>query len=207
MAEARKYRYGLKKTKYAIWDTATETYGELQDLPGAVSLSLSAEGGDGSDFYADDGIWATFPGTNGGYSGDLELANLPDEARVALLGEIIDDATGIQYETTDAEPPEFALVTEAQTNIGPLAVVLYSCKATRPEFNANTKGENVDVDTETLTLRIGAHDFTFDGEKRKFVKGTLQKTDENAEQYAAFFENVVLPGGESGESGESGLSA
>lgn len=203
MAEERKYRYGLKKTKYAIWDPANEEYGELQELPGAVSLTLTAEGGDGSDFYADDGIWATFPGTNGGYSGDLELANIPDEARVALLGEIIDDATGVQFETTDAEPPEFALVTEAQTNIGPIATVLYSVKATRPEFNANTKGENIDVDTETLSLRIGAREFELDSEKRKFVKGTLQKTDENAEQYAAFFESVVLPGGESGESGLS----
>ena len=203
MAEARKYRYGLKKTKYAIWDPSTETYGQLTDLPGAVSLTLSAEGGDGSDFYADDGIWATFPGTNGGYSGDLELANIPDEARVALLGEVVDEATGVQFETTDAEPPEFALVTEAQTNIGPIATVLYSVKATRPEFNANTKGENVDVDTESLTLRIGAREFEVDNEKKKFVKGTLQKTDENAEQYAAFFEGVVLPGGESGESGLS----
>ena len=203
MAENRKYRYGLKKTKYAIWDTTNEEYGELKDLPGAVSLSLSSEGGDGSDFYADDGIWATFPGTNGGYSGTLELANIPDEARVDLLGEFIDEATGIQYETTDAEPPEFALVTEAQTNIGPIAVVLYSVKATRPEFNANTKGENVDVDTETLTLRIGARDLPYGDSTKKFVKGTLQKTDENAEQYAAFFEAVALPT----ESGESGLSA
>ena len=203
MAEARKYRYGLKNTKYAIWNPSTETYGALTDLPGAVSLTLTAEGGDGSDFYADDGIWATFPGTNGGYSGDLELANIPDEARVALLGEVIDEATGVQFETTDAEPPEFALVTEAQTNVGPIATVLYSVKATRPEFNANTKGENVDVDTETLSLRIGAHEFEVDNVKKKYVKGTLQKNDENADQYAAFFENVVLPGGESGESGLS----
>ena len=203
MAENRKYRYGLKKTKYAIWNPTTSTYGEPQDLPGAVSLTLSPEGGDGSDFYADDGVWATFPGTNGGYSGDLEMANIPDEARVAILGEILDATSGIQYETTDAEPPEFALITEAQTNVGPIATVLYNCKATRTEFNANTKGENVDVDTETLSLRIGAHEFTVDGDKKMIVKGTLQKTASNAEQYAAFFESVVAPG----ESGESGLSA
>lgn len=196
MADDRKYRYGLKNTKYAIWNAAEEAYGELQDLPGAVSLELTAEGGDGSDFYADDGIWATFPGTNGGYSGSLELANIPDAARVALLGEIVDAATGVQFETTDAEPPEFALITEAQTNIGPIATVLYSCKATRPQFNANTKGENVDVDTETLSLRIGAHEFDYDGGRKRFVKGTLQKTTANAAEYAAFFESVVLPGAE-----------
>lgn len=203
MAENRKYRYGLKKTKYAVWDPTTSTYGDLKELPGAVSLTLSAEGGDGSDFYADDGIWATFPGTNGGYSGDLEMATIPDEARIDLLGEIFDEDSGIQYETTDAEPPEFALITEAQTNIGPLATVIYSCKATRPEFNANTKGENVDVDTETLSLRIGAHEFTVGNDKLKLVKGTLQKKEDNQEQYDAFFESIVIPGA----SGESGLSA
>lgn len=203
MAENRKYRYGLKKTKYAVWDTVNETYEAPKGLPGAVSLSLSAEGGDGSDFYADDGIWATFPGTNGGYQGDLELANILDEAREDLLGEIVDQVTGMLLETTDAEPPEFALITEAQTNIGPLGIVLYSVKATRPEFNANTKGENVDVDTESLSLRIGAREFDYDGGKKKFVKGTLQKTDENAAEYAAFFESVQIPGA----SGESGLSA
>jgi phi13 family phage major tail protein len=200
MSEDRKYRYGLKNTKYAIWNPGTSSYGELKELPGAVSLTLSAEGGDGSDFYADDGIWATFPGTNGGYSGTLELANIPDQARVDLLCEIVDSASGVQFETTDAEPPEFALITEAQTNIGPIGTVLYSVKATRPEFNANTKGENVDVDTETLTLRIGAREFTYDGDKKKFVKGTIQKNDSNAAKYAAFFESVVTPGGDSSES-------
>ncbi|MBR3384150.1 MAG: hypothetical protein IKG69_02915, partial [Atopobiaceae bacterium] len=102
MAEDRKYRYGLKKTKYAIWDTTNEEYGQLKDLPGAVSLSLTAEGGDGSDFYADDGIWATFPGTNGGYSGNLELSNIPDSVRADLLGEVADQSTGMQFEVTGA---------------------------------------------------------------------------------------------------------
>lgn len=190
---ARKYRFGLANTKYAIWDEATQQYGQLKALPGARALTLSTEGGDSSDFYADNGIWATFAGTNGGYSGDLELANLPDEVRADLLGEVVDDVTGVQFETTDAEPPEFALITEMITNEGTMAFAFYNVKASRPEINANTKGESIDVDTESLPLRIGARDFVYNDETRKFVQGHIDKASTTAAKYRAFFQGVVIP--------------
>ena len=198
----RKYRYGLANTHYALWNPTTGEYGELKPIPGAVSLTLSTEGGDSSDFYADNGIWATFAGTNGGYSGDLELANIPDSVRVDLLGEIVDSETGVQFETTNAEPPEFALVTEMITSNDVMAFAFYSCKASRSEINANTKGESPDVDTENLPLRIGSREFTYDGNKLSFVQGHIEKSQANAEKYAAFFNSVVIPGG-----GDPDLSA
>ncbi|MBR3327914.1 MAG: hypothetical protein IKG22_11395 [Atopobiaceae bacterium] len=199
---ARKVRYGLKNTKYAIWDSTNNTYGELKNLPWAVALSLSTEGGDGSDFYADDGICFSFAGTNGGYSGDLELSNLPDVARQDLLNEILDEVTGVQFETTDSEPPEFALITEMQTDEGPIAFAFYNCKASRPEISANTKNDNPDVDTESLPLRIASRSFVYGGATKRFVQGHIQKTSSNTAQYTAFFEAVVTPG-----AAESGLSA
>ena len=189
----RKYRYGLANTHYAIWNSETSTYGALKAFPGAVALTLSTEGGDSSDFYADNGIWATFAGTNGGYSGDLEVANIPDTVRADLLGEVVDTGTGLQFETIGTEPPEFALVTEMLTNNDVMAFTFYNCKASRPEINANTKGESPDVDTETLPLRIGSREFTFRGVKTTFVQGHIDKTSENAAQYAAMFAAVVLP--------------
>lgn len=191
---ARKVRYGLKNTKYALWNATTGEYGTLKDLPWAVTLSLSTEGGDGSDFYADDGICFSFAGTNGGYSGDLELSTLPDAARADLLGEIADDATGVQFEVTDAEPPEFALITEMTTDEGPIAFAFYNCKASRPEISANTKNDSPDVDTESLPLRIASREFTYDSKKQRFVQGHIQKTADNAAKYAAFFASVVTPG-------------
>lgn len=197
---ANKVRFGLKNTKYALYDSTNGTYGQLKDFPGAVSLSLSREGGDSSDFYADDGIYHTFAGTNGGYSMDLEMARFLDQVRVDLLGEVVDDSTGVQYEVTSVNPPEFALITEMQGNENPIGFVFYSCKASRPEFNANTKGESPDVDTDTINIRVGAQDFTIDGVKQSVVQGHIEKTADNAAQYAAFFESVVIPGA-------SGLSA
>ena len=197
---ARKVRFGLRNSKYAIWDSELGAYGELKAFPWAVSLSLSAEGGDGNDFYADDTICYTFAGTNGGYQGDLEMANIPDSVRVDLLGEVADAATGVQFEVGDAEPAQFALITEMQTDEGPMGFVFYNCKASRPEISANTKNDNPDVDTETLSLRIASQEFTYDGAKKQFVQGHIQKTSTNTALYTAFFTEVVTPA-------SSGLSA
>ena len=199
----RKVRFGLKNSKYALFDATTGQYGEVKDLPWAVQLSLSTEGGDSSDFYADDGICFTFPATNGGYSGNLELSNIPDSVRADLLGEVADQATGMQFEVTGAEPPQFALITEMQTDEGPIAFTFYNVKASRPELTANTKGDNPSVDTETLPIRIASQDFGTGADKKSYVQGHIQKTSENATEYAAVFTAVKIPG----ESGESGLSA
>ena len=188
-----KIRFGLRNTKYAIWDSANNTYGQFKDLKGAVSLSLSREGGDNTDFYADDGVYFTFAGTNGGYSADLEVARITDEIRVDLLGEIIDEGTGIQFEEVHAMPAEFALVTEMQGDSGPIGFVFYNCKASRPEMNANTQGENPDVDTDTLNIRMASRSFTYLGEEKDFVQGHIEKTSDNTAQYTAFFTSVVVP--------------
>lgn len=195
---ANKIRYGLRNTHYAVWDSQNQTYGELKPLKGAVSLTLSREGGDNSDFYADDGIYFTFAGTNGGYSGDLTLARITDEVRVDLLGEIADANTGVQYETTLVEPPQFALVTEMQGDEGPIGFAFYNCKANRPEINANTKAESPSVDQETMNLRIGAQDFTLDGKVQPVVQGHIEKTADNSAKFEAFFSSVVTPGAASG---------
>lgn len=203
---ANKVRFGLRNAKYAVWNGTNNTYGALKDLPGAVNLSLSREGGDSSDFYADDGIYFTFAGTNGGYSGDLELARITDQVRVDLLGEVADSTTGVQFETTTAEPAQFALVCEMQGDANPIGFVFYNCKASRPELNANTKNDSPDVDTDTLPIRIAAQNFIYDGSSTPFVQGHIEKTSTNTSKYTAFFQSVVTPG-EAAESSESGISA
>lgn len=192
---ANKIRYGLRNAKYAVYNAQSGTYGSLTSMPGAVSLSLSREGGDSSDFYADDGIYYTFAGTNGGYSGDLELARITDQVRVDLLNEIADSTSGVQFETTGAQQVQFALVCEMQGDQYPIGFVFYNCVASRPEISANTKGESPDVDTDTLNIRIAAQEFTYNGNKQNFVQGHIEKTADNAAKYTAFFASVVTPGG------------
>lgn len=191
---ANKIRYGLRNAKYAVFNAQNSTYGTLKDMKGAVSLSLSREGGDNSDFYADDGIYYTFAGTNGGYSGDLTLARITDDIRVDLLGEIADSTSGVQFETTDAQQIQFALVCEMQGDQNPIGFVFYNCVASRPEISANTKNESPSVDTEALNIRIAAQAFTYDGSSKNFVQGHIEKTSDNAAKYTAFFNSVVTPG-------------
>ena len=188
---ANKIRYGLRNVKYAIWNGTA--YDTPKEWKGAVSLSLSREGGDSSDFYADDGVFYSFAATNGGYSGDLEMARIIDAVRVDLLAEIADDGTGVQYETSQGEPAEFALICEMQGDQNPIGFVFYGCKASRPEMNANTKGDSPEVDTETLNIRISGQDFEYLGEEKHFIQGHIEKTSENAAKYAAFFNAVSVP--------------
>lgn len=195
---ANKVRFGLRKVGYALV-TATDEHGvptyaeSYKQMPGAVSLSLSVEGGDNTDFYADDGVYYTFAGTNGGYSAEIEFAYLSDEIRAELLGEVVDETAGIQFETTEAKPPIFAMVFETQGDANPIGFTFYSCKASRPELNANTQNDSPDVDTTTLSVRMTAMTLPYKGERQGIVQSHIEKTAENAAKYAAFFESVVVP--------------
>ena len=65
-----------KQTETAGEDGATTyTYATPKNIPGAVSISLDAEG-EISTFYAD-GIAYYVTSANNGYSGDLEMALIP----------------------------------------------------------------------------------------------------------------------------------
>ena len=74
-----KIKYNLKNVHAAIMskaDDGTFSYGDPTAIPGAVSLSLDAEG-EASPFYAD-GIVYFRSAANNGYSGDLEIALIPE---------------------------------------------------------------------------------------------------------------------------------
>lgn len=182
--------FGLKNVRWATWDDSTGSYGTPKAWPGAVTLGLDKEG-DTDTFYADDGPYASFV-SNGGYSGSLESAVVPEEFLTECVG-LVKDANGAIVEATDGESKEFALMFEVSSNKEPERLVLYSCTASRPGINANTRTSSTSPDTQSVDIACGTHTFTLDGEERDFVLGKLRRTEDTKTAYSKFFEKVYEP--------------
>ena len=152
MADTNKIRYGIKNCYYAtavISTAGTASYGTPVALPGAVSISLSAEG-DTSPFYADNIVYFTSVANNG-YSGDLELAKIPDSFLTDCLG-YTTDSKGVLVEDAGASPVHFALIFQFEGDVAAKRSVLYNCVASRPEIASQTKAESIEPNTETIPI-------------------------------------------------------
>ena len=148
-----KVKYNLKNAHYAMLKTGEDgavTYDTPVALPGAVSISLSANG-EPENFYAD-GVAYYVINNNMGYDGDLELALIPKDFRIAALNETLDDKK-VLIENADSELNAFALLFEFDGDVRHIRHVLYNCSASRPGISGKTNEENREVQTETLTIK------------------------------------------------------
>lgn len=149
---ANKVKYGLKNVYYAV---ATQgaggalTYGTPVAWPGAVNLTMSQVSGE-STFYADNVAYFKTEANNG-YEGEFESALIPDSFRTDVLGEILDDK-GFYVEKSGQPTVEFALLFQFEGDQTATRHCFYRCVASRPDVNGSTVQENVEVQTETLSL-------------------------------------------------------
>ena len=149
---ANKIRYGIKNVYYAIATLGsdnTATYATPVALPGAVSLSLDAEG-DNNIFYADNIAYFQTYGNNG-YSGSLELALLPEAFRRNVLGEILDNKS-VLVENQNATSVHFALLFQFEGDDKAVKHIIYNCTASRPAVSGQTKEASVEPQTETIDI-------------------------------------------------------
>lgn len=142
---------GLKNLYYAkvLTDTTeSTTYETPVRLAGLISVDI-APSASSSTLQADDGPYET-ANTLASVEVTIEVADLTLEAQAALLGHSVDKGV-MQYKTNDA-PPYVALAFESQKANGAVRYVkLYKGKFAEPEQNHQTKGENVEFQTSTIT--------------------------------------------------------
>lgn len=184
-----KVKYNLKNVHAAkLTETVTEgvstfTYEEPQPIPGAVSISLDAEG-ESSPFYAD-GIVYFRSVTNNGYSGDLEIALIPEWFRTDILQEQLDEKGVLVESSKVAESVKFALLFEFDGDVNAIRHVLYNCSASRPSIESETKEDTIEPGTETLSI-------TADPRADGLVKArTGDTTDQDA--YTNWYKSVYVP--------------
>ena len=186
---ANKVKYNLKNVHAAI---LTETdnngeksfsYGTPKAIPGAVSISLDAEG-ESSPFYAD-GIVYFRSVTNNGYSGDLEMALVPEWFRTDVLQEALDGKGVLIEKSTNAESVKFALLFEFDGDVNCIRHVLYNCTSSRPSIESETKEDTIEPGTEKLSITA---DPRADGLVKARIGDTTDKT-----AYDNWYKSVYLP--------------
>ena len=149
-----KIKYGLSNCYYAKGTESTQTanvwtYTTPVALPGAVSLTLDADG-DNTTFYADN-IKYWVGNNNQGYSGSLELALIPDQFKTDCLGELTSNKQ-VLLEDVDAALGHFALLFQFEGDKNHRRHVLYNCTASRPSLSGSTKADSIEPQTETINV-------------------------------------------------------
>ena len=181
-----KIKYNLKNVHAAKLTRTTEggyTYATPKAIPGAVSISLDAEG-ESSPFYAD-GIVYFRTNTNNGYSGELEIALIPEWFRTEILKEKL-DKNGVLVERADAsEVEKFALLFEFDGDVHSIRHVLYNCDASRPSIESETREDTIEPGTEKLSL-------TADPREDGLVKSRTGDTT-SQETYDNWYKTVYIP--------------
>lgn len=131
-------------------EAGTVSFGEPKRLYGAISMDLAAQGeviklrADGMDYYVTYG--------NNGYSGDLNLAMVPDWFKQEYLGNTLSEKDKVLVENAQAEHKPFAMLFEFLGDKAHRRHVLYSCTANRPNIKGENKENQKEADTETLAM-------------------------------------------------------
>lgn len=181
--------FGLEQVHIAFMDSEATTQPAWETpihVPGAVRWTPTTVG-EASTFYADNTSYFTIT-SNTGYTGELELANVPDAVIAEILGWIIDD-NGMLVEVSDGIPKHFALLGQVLGDKRNRRFVYYDCVASRPAKERTTTNETTTPATDVLSVTVSPIIVA----DRKLVKGDLELSDTNATQYNGFFDDVYLP--------------
>lgn len=164
-----KVKFGLKNVNvWPITEATSEkvTYAEVIKVPGAVSLSLEASG-DSNPFYADDMIyWNQY--SNNGYEGELEIALIPEEFEVQILG-YLKDKNGAIVESNASKSKNYAMAFEFDGDVTQTRHIFYNCSSSRPNIEGATTEDKTEPQTDTISITTAPASDT------GYVKARLEK--------------------------------
>ena len=185
---ANKVEFGISNLyvgTYTVGSGGSVTMGTPYHQAGAVSFSPE-EQSESNTFYADNVAYATFA-ANAGYEGTLEIALISDDFRKDILGEVVD--SDIQIEKASSTTHPFALLFQFEGDDTATKHVIYKCSATRPSIAGQTTEEEIEPQTETLTITAGSiHNATVN---KDIVKARCASGDD---AYSGWFSAVWQPG-------------
>ena len=144
-----KVKFGIKNVHIFPQLTDAPTFGPVIDVPGAVSLSLDAQG-DISKFYADNIVYYQ-TSANNGYEGDLEVALIPDEVFEKIFN-YVKNEDNVYTENASKNVVPFAMTFEEEGDQAGTKFVLYNCTATRPSRSLATVEDSKEPTTQTLSV-------------------------------------------------------
>ncbi len=183
MDEKNKIKFGLKNVHYGVMNEAADgtiSYGTPVPIPGAVSLSLEAEGEE-TTFYADNQKYHN-EFSNDGYAGDLEIADTPESFKTDILGEV-KDSNGALTEMANATIKRFALMFQIEGDKKGRRFVYYNTTVSRPAIEAKTIEKSKEPNTDKLSVSASAR---ADGK----VRAVLEESTSNKAVYDNFFKDV-----------------
>ena len=145
-----KVKFGLSKVAYALYDETAGTYSTPVMIPGAVNLSLDAQG-DSSKFRADNTDYYVAY-SNNGYNGDLEVAKFPEQMKVDVWGNTLATTDNVLVESGLPVNNKFALLFQFEGDQYETLHVLYNCTASRPAVSSATTDTTITPQTEKSTI-------------------------------------------------------
>lgn len=178
-----KVKFGLKNFYIAplTFDGTKYTYETPFKVPGAVNIGMDPSG-DSNDFYADDTIYYS-SNENQGYSGDLEIADTPDEMREKIYMESV-DRNGAYTEISEVEIRQGAILFEIKGDKQNRRIVFYNCSFSRPKSSAKTKENSKTPATDTITIKMMPRETDYK------VRTILKPSAANKTAYDSFFTKV-----------------
>lgn len=179
MPETNKVRYGLSNVHVGTLtvEDGTPTFGVPKAYPGAVNMTLNAEG-ESSTFYADN-IAYYVTNSNNGYTGELEMAYLYDWFETQYLGSK-ESKEGMIVETSDNPTQMAYLMFQFEGDVNATKYIIYNMTFGRPDLEGNTKEDTTEPNTTTIP-------FTSVPLVTEFGNVVKSKVPSTASNYATFF--------------------